>query len=483
MASEAQHNLAAPTYTTATDLNIKTGTMVHETPLNDVNLEKSALTDINSVPSRSLTALARPRKGPKPRPFDRFVTACGEQSILVKGFLIAFVTAIPFLIFLLVAYTAFDRGYLIGPKQLQTTIRRLARWLLLCWGSFIGLLYLGRIVAMGVSSLCSLSSQSNKFRGLAREACLRLTLFLWAAVGYAVVPQVFNVTDMERKDPNRAGVVKAVDDWVATLHKAFMFLMIAFAIILVQGILLMLIKIQYIEGFIGPRAEKAAFDLEVMKDLNNLVKSHVSSDDISVVARIFKKLLLPINSKDHYYLIARGEGNQQIWDDYAAKIWQTIAKGKPHLTLSDVTSQLRAMNRPEERGIELYRQLDHSGDGVVTEDELTELVGRVGLQLNRRTQAMNGIRRLMQKLEIVLSVLVLGLIVFLYGKFFSNIVEDFLISEQSNSSKKSLQRISETFGLVSLVLHLPFPEPFQNSSTHVSFVCEYILSIFVFLLT
>lgn len=469
MALEATNTVAAPTYTTMAEVDLKkNGTTVQEIPLN----EKGSMTDSKATPPRRSTELARPRKQVKPRPFDRLVTSCGEQSIVVKAFLIALITAIPFLIFVAIAYNAFPKDHLIGPKQLKTTMRRLADWLLLCWGSFIGLLYLGRIVAMGVAWVCSLSSEANKFRGLAREACLRLTLFLWAAVGYAVVPQIFSVTDNERKDASKADLVKAVDTWVYNLHRAFMFLMIAFAIILVQGILLMLIKIQYIEGFIGPRAEKATHDLEVMKDLNNLVRPHVGSDDIGIIARFFEKLLLPINSKDHYYLISRGEGNQQIWADYAAKIWQTIAKGKNHLTASDVTAQLRAMNRPEERGIELFRQLDQSCDGIVDEDEVTKLVAAVGLQLNRRTQAMNGIRRLMQKLEIVLSVLVLGLIVFLYGKFNSIISDWKLTGRQFNSSRRIWPKTSAISGLVLLVLLLLSPVLSRNSSTHVSFACK-----------
>jgi len=175
-----------------------------------------------------------------------------------------------------------------------------------------------------------------------------------------------------------------------------------------------------IEGFIGPRSEKASNELEVIKDLNNLVRRHLSSDDIGIVSRFFKSLLLPTNSKDLYYVISRGEGDEEKWNEYAGTIWTTMAGGKSYLTAQDLSQQLIAMNRDPERGRDLFVQLDESLDGQVTEDEVTKLVHKIGLQLNRRTQAMSGIRHLMQKLEIVMSVLMLGLIICIYGKSLSH---------------------------------------------------------------
>ena len=46
---------------------------------------------------------------------------------------------------------------------------------------------------------------------------------------------------------------KTVYNWVHGLPKAFMFLMIDFAIIFVQGIMLELASITYIQGWMGPQ--------------------------------------------------------------------------------------------------------------------------------------------------------------------------------------------------------------------------------------
>ncbi|KAK5088543.1 hypothetical protein LTS08_001051 [Lithohypha guttulata] len=413
LTSDSRQHITAPSYSS---MDAKKGAVeVNEIPLNQIpsSPPPSEKPLAKSETLRRSQELARPKRKPKPRPFDRVGRSCSDQSIVIKGTIIAAVTAIPFVVFLLIALFAFPSKTPVGEKDLGVTLVRLAKWLLVSWGSFIGLLYCGRIVAMFAAYLCTLSSASYRFRGLARECCLRLTLMLWAGVGYAIMPNMFNHSHLN------SGTVKAkATDWVNNLRRAFMFLIIAFAIIFVQGVLLELIKIQYIEGFIGPRAEKASNELEVIKDLNNLVDRHISSDDISILTKLFNKLFLPTNSNDLYYIISRGEGDEEKWNEYAANIWSSITNGRTFLTMSDLSQQLIAMNRDPERGRDLFLQLDESCDGQITEDEVTRLVHRIGLMLNRRTQAMTGIQRLMQKLEIVLTILVLGLIVFLYVQFF-----------------------------------------------------------------
>lgn len=67
-------------------------------------------------------------------------------------------------------------------------------------------------------------------------------MLLWAAVGYAVAPQIFTDTDIAQALTEKDKA--SIGDWNKKMQEAFMFLMIAFAIILVQGILLQLISIQ-----------------------------------------------------------------------------------------------------------------------------------------------------------------------------------------------------------------------------------------------
>lgn len=413
LTSESRQHFAAPSYSSMDSK--KDGTQVQEIALHDIPssppLPEKPLVKAATV--RRSQELARPRRKQKPKPFDRFTQNLVDQSIVVKGLAIAALTSIPFIIFLLISLFAFAPKHYVGDSKYGVTLTRLAKWLLVSWGSFIGLLYLGRIFAMIVSYMCTLSSASYRFRGLAREMCVRVTLLIWAGVGYAIMPAVFNHAKL------KAGTEKAVDNnWPQNMRRAFMFLIIAFAIIFLQGVLLELIKIQYIEGFIGPRAEKASNELEVIKDLNNLVKRHVDTDDISFVGKIFNKLFMPINSSDLYYIISRGEGDEDKWTEYADQLWSQIAGSRPYLTIYDVSQQLISMNRDPEHGRDLFVQLDDSCDGQITADEVSKLVSRVGLQLNRRTQAMAGIRRLMQKLEIVLTIVVLGLILFIYVQFF-----------------------------------------------------------------
>lgn len=411
--SESRQHFAAPSYSSMDSK--KDGVHVHEIPLKDIPssppLPEKPLAKAATV--RRSQELARPRRKQKPKPFDRFARALFEQSIVVKGVAIAVLTSIPFIIFLLISLLAFPPGHYVGDSKYGVTLTRLAKWLLISWGSFVGLLYAGRIFAAAAAYLCTMSSASYRYRGLAREMCVRVTLLIWAGVGYAIMPAVFNHAQLS------AGTVTAKDNnWPQNMRRAFMFLIIAFAIIFVQGVLLELIKIQYIEGFIGPRAEKASNELEVIKELNSLVKRHVDTDDISILSKIFNKLFLPINSNDLYYLISRGEGDEEKWNEYADSIWSQISGARAYLTVYDVSQQLIAMNRDPEAGRDLFHQLDESCDGQITEDEVHKLVARIGLMLNRRTQAMSGIRRLMSKLELVLTIVMLGLILFIYVQFF-----------------------------------------------------------------
>jgi len=61
-----------------------------------------------------------------------------------------------------------------------------------------------------------------------------------------------------------------------------MFLMIAFAIILFQGLILELTSVTYIQGWMGPRSQRASDELETVKELQHLVNPYVFSYSTSI---------------------------------------------------------------------------------------------------------------------------------------------------------------------------------------------------------
>jgi len=236
--SESRRHMTAPSYSSSDNMK-KDGVTVSEIPLHDMPTEKP-LAKAPTEPLRRSQELARPKRKTKPKPFDRMVQSAGDQSLFVKGVIIAVVTAIPFVVFLLVAKFAFPEVKRVA--NLPITLVQLATWLIVCWGSFIGILYCGRVAALGVAWLCKQSTGLNRFRSLAREICLRITMLAWAGVGYAVAPQIFTEADLAQALTEKERTT--ITDWNHKMQKAFTFLMIAFAIILVQGILLQLISIQ-----------------------------------------------------------------------------------------------------------------------------------------------------------------------------------------------------------------------------------------------
>ncbi|KAK5099002.1 hypothetical protein LTR70_000876 [Exophiala xenobiotica] len=197
----------------------------------------------------------------------------------------------------------------------------------------------------------------------------------------------------------------------------------SFIVLLWCGLILELTSVTYIQGWMGPRSQRASDELEAVKELQHLVNLHVSADNVGFVGKICKKLFLLINSGDLYYQISNSLGHEEMWTEYATKIWNSISRGKQALTRFDIDQQLRDMNRGPSRGHDLFMQLDESCDGRVTQEELEKLVHRIGLQLNVRAQAQHGINSLLWKLEAILSIVMLGIILFLYIQFFAKSAE------------------------------------------------------------
>ena len=194
-----------------------------------------------------------------------------------------------------------------------------------------------------------------------------------------------------------------------------MFLVIAFSIILAQGIALQLIAIQYIQGYVGPRSERASDELSVLRDLNNLITPHAGTDHASYVRKICKKLFL--RKKDNIFDdIQAGNCDEEEIRGYAAIIWSTIAGTKDRLELSDITHRLQALNHDPDHGEDLFMLLDEGCDGRVTRDELEKLVVNTASMLKKRAAAMRGIQLLLRKLELLLTIFVFGTIVFIYSE-------------------------------------------------------------------
>lgn len=382
----------------------------------DINIQEVPLTpkgseyesDIQKQSYRRSTTLANHKPMKKTFPLDRFRKACQRQGPLVKAALITIITGIPFLIFLLVTLFALPKGTIVGPAGSKATIFELAKWLFISWATFMALLWCGRVLAAFSAWCCTLLESWEKYQRLAEAICTRIVLMFWAVVCHAVLPSIFHHSF--EKEP-------AASDWTAKLQKAFLFLIIAFAIILCQGIFLELSAINYIQGWMGPRSQRASDELDTIRRLYELTNPHIETTKSGYFSKVARKLLLPFDDTDLYYRMSLGQGDPELWNQYATHVWNSISQGKTSINRFDIDHQLRAMNRDPARGFNLFLQLDESCDGQVTLDEVEKLVRRVGLQLNTRARAQHGIDSLLKKLEILLSIVMAGIILFLYSEF------------------------------------------------------------------
>lgn len=392
----------------------------HGIMLHDINMEKKSDVLVQEIPLdatadfrpelntpkqsyRVSTNLANPKPVKKMLVMDRFLRACRRQAPLVKATFVTVLTGIPFLVFLLVAWRVVPKGHIVGPPGSTATLFELAKWMLISWATFMGLLWAGRILAAFSTQCCSYMESWAKYQRLADAICTRIVLMFWAVVCHSVIPSVFH---------RSMGPV----DWTAKLQKAFLFLIIAFAIITAQGIFLELSAINYIQGWMGPRSQRASDELATIRSLYELTNPHMDVGKAGYISKLFKKLLLPFDDQDLYYRMSSGNGDPELWCQYANHVWSSISQGKSAITRFDIDRQLREMNRDPARGLNLFLQLDDSCDGQVTQDEVEKLVRRVGLQLNTRAWAQHGIDSLLRKLEILLSIVMAGIILFLYSE-------------------------------------------------------------------
>jgi hypothetical protein len=311
------------------------------------------------------------------------------------------------MIFMLVArYAPGLRHRPIGPIALHATFFRLAEWMTVCWASLLIIFSLAESFARLASWICSLSIHWVKYAPLANTLLFRLIMLIWAGAAHQANCYVW------KSD------YKGRDNWPAELKQVFVFMVISFAVFLAQGIFMQLVAIRYVEGYVGPRARKGLKEIQTIRDLNNLVKKHIEHDDPSYFVKIFKKAFFPVEDST-FDAIVNGTATEEAHREYAAAIWETVTIDihKETLTAEDISSRLKAMDRDPEHAEDLFAQLDKSHDGQVTRDELEDLVVNTGAQLNKRADSLKGIKNLLFKLEFLLTILVFGVIVFIYSMF------------------------------------------------------------------
>jgi hypothetical protein len=293
----------------------------------------------------------------------------------------------------------------IGPVILDATYFKLSKWMTICWASLLIIFSLAESLARFASWVCSQSTASQKYAPLANTLCFRVTMLAWAGAAYQANCSIWSVS------------YKGSDDWPAELKQVFVFLIVSFSILLVQGIGVQLIALRYVEGYIGPRSKRASNELETIRELNNLVKRHIERDDPSFALKIFKKIFFPVEDSA-FDAIVGGQADEAAHRDYAATIWNTVTMDlhKEVLTSTDISSRLKDMGRDPADAEDLFFQLDQSCDGKVTRGELEALVVNTGAQLNKRADSMKGIKGLLRKLEVLLTLIVFGVIVFIYSE-------------------------------------------------------------------
>lgn len=339
---------------------------------------------------------------------DRFFIYCGQQTPFVKAVFLAVITGIPFFIFVLVARFVVPKQTEVGPPGSKATVFELAKFLFIAWATFIGLLGCGKLLAAFFSWFCTLSKSFVRYQRLAEAVCLRVVMMLWAVVVWSFIPNCFK---------HSLGAGTATTNWVNQMRKAFEFISIAFAILIVQGFILELASVRYIQGWMGPRSQRAFDELDTIKQLHSLIKPHEKLSN-----KLFKKLLLPNNDRSLFHRILRGQANDDQMNKYADKLWEGIAtdrktkKIKASLSKRDIADQLASMKRGSNRAEFLFRQLDSSLNGSVEQREVNELVHRAGERLKTRAKAQHGIQTLLRKLEILLSIVMLGVMFFIYSK-------------------------------------------------------------------
>jgi hypothetical protein len=352
--------------------------------------------------SASLNTLGRRHQ--KPLAGDRFLKTISRTPLILKILLLIVLTGLPFGAFTALAYTTFANN-LIGEHDLHVTYKELSIFLDIGWAFFLLILAVAECCGRFFSWVCHSSTRTAKYAPLADTMWFRLTMIAWIGVMHQAACMIWPISMEDGHARN----------WVFQLRLVLEFLTAAAGIFLVQGILLQLIAVQYVQGYIGPRSERAVDELETLRRLNDLLVPRRSRDKAKAFTRLFRKIFLPPKS-DVFDQIRAGRCNVDEVSGYAAILWSTVAGAKSVITISDIYERLLSLRRDPEGAGDLFLLLDRSHDHSVSREEFEQLVLRTAGQLRKRAAAMTGITLLLRKLEILLCLIVAAFIVFLYSK-------------------------------------------------------------------
>ena len=346
------------------------------------------------------------RKKKKPLAGDRFFKALRQVPIIYKiGFAI-FVTGIPFAIFTAVGFTIkFDQ--FIGPDELNVQYQKMALFLDIGWILAFVILGLAEYSARFFSRLCRLCTSTIKYAPLAHTLMFRVTLMFWIGAMRLATCRLWPTAMDDELLKNR--------NWVYAMRRALEFLAIAACILVIQGLVVQSIAIQYVQGYIGPRSENAMNELETLQQLDKLLKPRNRDNKSKACGDFINKLFMP-RKECCFDAIRKGRCCNEETRGYAAILWTTVAGNMPVITLLDIYEHLVLLKRETDGAAEFFALLDRNGHGVVSRQEFEDLVLQVASQLKKRAAAMHGIKLLLNKLEIVFTLVVLGAIIFVYSK-------------------------------------------------------------------
>jgi hypothetical protein len=380
----------------------KTRPRISERPLSSLSTSSATIEERR----RSIASLRRKTKSHrKPRSGDRLFAAYQNLPLAVKALVIILVTATPLAVFTGLAYTKYH-GRFVGDGHLKVTYENLAVWLDVAWISFLVVVSAAEMLARFFSWLCHTSTVTVKYAPLANTMWFRLTLIAWVGVLHESTCHIWPVS-RERGYAN---------NWTWTLRRVFEFMVVAFAILLVQGIVLHLIGIQYVQGYVGPRSERAMDEMETLERLNELLKPYRRRDQSWILMRLIRKMFSS-PKRDIFQHIRTGRSTDEEIAGYASILWTSVAGSKTEITQADICERLVELGRDPEGGRELFILLDESGDNKVSRHEFEDLVVLAATQLKKRAGAMRGITYLLRKLEFILCILVFALIMFVYSEY------------------------------------------------------------------
>jgi hypothetical protein len=401
--------------------------------------------------SASLNTLGRRHR--KPLAGDRFLKIISRTPLILKIFFLIVLTGLPFGAFTGLAYTTFANS-LIGEHELHVTYKDLSIFLDTGWAAFLIILALAECCGRFFSWVSHSSVRTAKYAPLADTMWFRLTMIAWIGVMHQAACMIWPIA---MEDGH-------VRNWVFQLRLVLEFLTAAAGIFLVQGILLQLIAVQYVQGYIGPRSQRAVDELETLRRLNDLLVPRRTRDKSKFIAKLLRKIFLPPKS-DVFDQIREGRCGVEEVSGYAAVLWATVAGSKPVITISDMYERLLSLRRDPGGAGDLFLLLDRSHDHSVSREEFEQLVLRTAGQLRKQAAAMTGITLLLRKLEILLCLIVAAFIVFLYSKLCQTSSSSHANYVQLCSSKRRLQKTLALFSRASWHCHSRFLAPSPSLST------------------